>query len=254
MRNVRALLAYDGSAYFGWQRQAGFESVQAELESALLALTGEAVSVHGSGRTDTGVHALGQVASFHVETRLADERLQAALNAHLPDDIAVRALETCADDFHARFSARAKRYVYLTATSRVRPVFGRRHAHWVREPLDVGAMRAALAHLIGEHDFATFAGAGSPRRSSVRTLQHAHVVARRAHLVIAVQGTGFLYNMVRNVAGTLFDVGRGKLAAGELPALLAARDRRLAGPTAPAAGLYLARVLYAERAFAGSQA
>ena len=157
MRNVRALIAYDGSEYYGWQRQSGFESVQEELESALAALTGDAVTVHGSGRTDTGVHALGQVASFHIETRLADERLRDALNAHLPRDVTVQRIETCADDFHARFSARAKRYGYLWVTRRTRPPFGRKYGFWVRQRLDLAAMRDAARRLVGRHDFAAFA-------------------------------------------------------------------------------------------------
>lgn len=251
MRNVRVLIAYDGSRYFGWQRQAGFESVQAELEGALESLTGDAVTVHGSGRTDTGVHALGQVASFHVETRIEDFRLREALNAHLPEDIVIRRLETCADDFHARFSARGKRYAYVLATTRTRPPWGRRHVHWVREPLDLGAMRAALARLLGEHDFKAFASSGSPRHSTVRRLEHGHLIARRERLVLVVQGNGFLYNMVRNLAGTLLDVGRAKLGPDDVSTILASRDRRRAGATAPAAGLYLVRVLYPERAFGG---
>jgi len=249
MRNVRALIAYDGSEYYGWQRQAGFESVQAELESALSVLTGDAISVHGSGRTDTGVHALGQVASFHVDTRLADDRLRNALNAHLPRDMAVRRVETCADDFHARFSARAKRYAYLWVTRRTRPVFGRKYGYWVRSPLDLDAMRRAAAVLRGRHDFAAFATSGSPRQDTVRTLESVHLVARRARLGLVVQGDGFLYNMVRNIAGTLHEVGIGKRDARDVERVLASRDRREAGPTAPPHGLFLVRVLYPEPVF-----
>ncbi len=254
MRNVRALIAYDGSRYFGWQRQAGFESVQEELESALAGLVGDAVTVHGSGRTDAQVHALGQVASFHVDTRLDDFRLREALNAHLPDDVVVRRLETCGDDFHARFSARGKRYAYVIHTSRTRPPWGREHVHWVRERLDLEAMRRALVPLVGEHDFRSFASAGSPRRSTVRQLEHAHLVARQRHVILVVQGTGFLYNMVRNLVGTVLDAGRGKLSAADVAAILAARDRRLAAATAPATGLYLLRVLYREPVFRGADA
>lgn len=252
MRNVRVLVAYDGSCYHGWQRQSGFPSVQEELEGALATLVGEPVSVHGSGRTDTGVHALGQVASFHLETRLDDTTLRNALNAHLPSDVVVRAAETCPDDFHARFSARGKRYAYAVTTAPVRSPFARRRAHSVRGPLDTGAMQRAAAQLLGRHDFRAFAGAGSPRRTTVRSLQHARWIVRRERLVLVVQGDGFLYNMVRNLAGTLLEVGRGKLAPEEVGAILAGRDRRRAGPTAPAHGLYLLRVLYPEPVFAAS--
>ncbi len=251
MRNVRALLAYDGSRFYGWQRQAGFESVQGALEGALLALTGSAVIVHGAGRTDTGVHALGQVASFHVETRLSDERLQFALNHHLAPAVSVRRLETCADDFHARFGARKKRYAYLVATSRFPPPFGRQLCHWERDPLDLEAMRAAARVLCGQHDFSSFAGARSRRENNRRTLYGIRVLARRARIVLVFGADGFLYNMARNLAATLLDVGRGRMDAAQVERILAAKDRRLASATAPAAGLYLLRVAYAEPVFAG---
>jgi tRNA pseudouridine38-40 synthase len=251
MRNCRAQIAYDGSDYFGWQRQDGFRSVQQSLEEALEALVGDKVVVHGAGRTDTGVHALGQVAHFHVDTRLDDDRLRHALNFHLPDGIVLRRLETCRDDFHARFDARGKRYAYRVVTSRFRPPFGRSHAHWVSDPLDRDAMRAGGRALLGEHDFSAFASAGSPRDSHVRTLTHLRLVARRSGFWLVVQGDGFLYNMVRAIAGTLIDAGRGKIASDEVGAILRSRDRGEAGPTAPAAGLYLLAVLYPEPVFAG---
>ena len=251
MRTCRALIAYDGSAFFGWQRQAGFDSVQQAVEEVLAGLAGEPVVVHGAGRTDTGVHALGQVAHFRLDTRLSDDRLRHALNFHLPGAVVVRRLETCRDDFHARFDARAKRYAYRVLTSRFRSPFGRDLAHWVCDPLDLGAMRAAGALLLGEHDFRAFASAGSPRRSSVRTLTHLRLVARRRGFWLVVQGDGFLYNMVRTLAGTLLEVGRGKWPAARVGEILASGDRREAGPTAPPGGLFLASVLYPEPVFPG---
>ncbi len=254
MRNVRVRLAYDGSRFFGWQRQAGFPSVQQAVEEALEALVGERVTVHGAGRTDTGVHALGQVAHFHVATALSDERLPCALNAHLGEGVVVRELETCPDAFHAQRDASSKRYGYLVRTTRFRPPFGRGFCHWVPEPLDLGAMRAAAVHLRGEHDFTALANAGSPRRSNVRELRSVHLVARRHALALFVEGSGFLYNMVRTIAGTLIDVGRGKLAPGDVPDILAGRDRTRAGPTAPAGGLYLLSVRYPEPCFVAPRA
>jgi tRNA pseudouridine38-40 synthase len=251
MRNVRARIAYDGSKFFGWQRQEGFRSVQEALEDALEALLGSRVVVHGAGRTDTGVHALGQVAHFHLDTQLDDDRLRHALNFHVERGVVIDRLETCRDDFHARFDARGKRYVYRVATARFQPAFGGEYTHWVRDPLDLAAMRAAARELVGQHDFAAFATAGSPRENTVRTLKSLRIVARRSYFLVAVQGDGFLYNMVRTIAGTLIDVGRGKLGAREVGEILRSRDRREAGPTAPPSGLYLASVLYREPVFAG---
>lgn len=244
MRNVRIRVAYDGSAFFGWQRQDGFPSVQQSLEEALLALTGSHVTVHGAGRTDTGVHALGQVAHFHVDTAIDDDRLRFALNAHTPRSVVVLRAETCADDFHARFHAVSKRYAYVVATSRFQPPLSQSACHWVRWPLDLARMRAAAALLVGRHDFGAFSNTGSPRSSTVRTVQHLRIVARARGLAIVVQADGFLYNMVRNLTGTLIDVGRGKLDLVDIEAALESRDRERSGPTAPACGLHLISVQY----------
>jgi len=249
MRNVRALIAYDGSKFFGWQRQEGFDSVQQALEEGLEALTGAHVVAHGAGRTDTGVHALGQVASFLIDTPLADDRLRHALNAHLPEGVVVRRLETCSDDFHAQFSARGKRYAYVVCTSRFRLPFAREHTHWVRDPLDLRAMREACARFVGRRDFAALASTGSPRSSTVRTVRSAHLRARRSGFAFVVEGDGFLYNMVRTMAGTLIEVGRGQRSPADVTRLLESLDRTQAGPTAPAGGLYLLSVLYDERPF-----
>jgi len=252
MRNVRIRLSYDGSHFFGWQRQDGFSTVQAALEEGLQALVGGAITVHGSGRTDTGVHALAQVASFHIESELSDERLLHAINAHTPAEVVVDRLETCPDSFHALRSARGKRYIYRVSTARFRPPFGRDHVHWVRGPLDLERMQQASAILAGKHDFTSFANTGSPRRSNVRNLSSLHVLPRREGLLFALQSNGFLYNMVRILVGTLMDVGRGRLEVSDVGRILAGRDRDLAGPTAPAAGLCLVRVIYAETCFGRS--
>lgn len=251
MRNVRIQVAYDGSRFFGWQRQEGFPTVQEALEEAVLASTGERVTVHGAGRTDTGVHALRQVASFHLDTRLADPRLRQALNANLPLTARVRRLETCRDDFHPRFDARSKRYLYLTFTTRSRPPFGHEYAHWMPYALDRDAMRRAARAMVGEHDFRAFAGTGSPRHSTVRRLLDVRLVLRRERVAFVFHGRGFLYNMARILAGTLLDVGRGRLEPDCVTRALADGDRRWVGPTAPAAGLYLLAVRYPEPVFAG---
>jgi tRNA pseudouridine38-40 synthase len=251
LRNIRLRLAYDGSRFFGWQRQSGFASVQEAVEDALEALCGERVCVHGAGRTDTGVHALGQVAHFHADTRLDDHRLLHALNAHLPDGVVAERLETCAADFHAQRDALGKRYFYAIRNSAFPPPFGRDFCHWVRQPLDRAAMRSAAAALRGRHDFSAFANAGSPRHTNVRRIASIRFLERGTMLALFVQGDGFLYNMMRTIAGTLLEVGRGKLEAGAMQAILASRDRERAGPTAPPGGLYLLSVLYADGCLRG---
>ncbi len=245
------LVAYDGSRFFGWQRQDGFETVQQAIEESFEALLSARVVVHGAGRTDTGVHAFGQVAHVRVATDLEDERLRRALNAHLPEGVLIRRLETCPGDFHARFDARGKRYLYLVWTDTDRPPFARAYMHFSRDPLDLGAMRAAAAILRGKKDFSALASAGSPRSSNVRHLRGLRLVARRNRLAILAEGDGFLYNMVRTIAGTLLDVGRGRMAVEDVRAALEARDRRLAGPTAPPQGLYLLGVRYSAPLFRG---
>lgn len=252
MRNVRLQIAYDGSRFFGWQRQDGFTSVQQALEEAITSITRETVTVHGSGRTDTGVHALKQVAHVHVDTRLDDDRLRHALNAYLPVGVVVRRVETCRDDFHARYSAVSKRYMYLAATSRFEPAIGGPYCHWIKEELDFGAMKRAAALLVGRHDFKAFGNAGSPRPTTVRTIHGLRFIARKQRLAFVVQADGFLYNMVRTIAGTLFAVGRGRLSPESIARALASGDREEAGPTAPPNGLYLVSVQYPESIFTGS--
>ncbi len=240
-------IAYEGTRFHGWQQQEGFRTVQQELVRAFAAIDCPGLHVEGAGRTDAGVHAVGQCAHVVMPRAFAPERLLLALNTNLPDDVAVQAVRAAPDGFHARFHARGKRYVYRCLTAAVRPAIGRGLYHWVRRPVDLAAMRAAAACLAGRHDFASFAtNPGYPRRrGTVRTLQHVHLVPHGGGFDLAVQGGGFLYNMVRNVMGSLLEVGYGNHPPGWIADVLAARDRRRAGPTAPPQGLYLVRVLYA---------
>ncbi|MFT4543224.1 MAG: tRNA pseudouridine38-40 synthase [Planctomycetota bacterium] len=251
MRNVRVLCSYNGAEFFGFQRQDGFETVQEALEDAVSAVCRERVVVHGSGRTDRGVHAIGQVASFHCESTIPDNRLRHALNFHLPDSLIVRRLETCADDFHPRFHAVWKRYVYLTLTSRFRLPIGHDFAHWTRLTLDRDAMERAAKLLEGRHDFAAFGNASKSRRTTTRLVRRVRLVARRDRFLIVVDGNGFLYNMVRTIAGTLIKVGQGQMAVEQVAKALETGVRTDAGPTAPANGLYLMRVVYPEPTFVG---
>lgn len=254
MRNVRLQIAYDGAEFHGWQRQDGFVSVQESIEEAAFRVLGEHVTVQGSGRTDTGVHALRQVANFHVATRLTDDRLRHALNAHLASSVVVNRLETCADDFHARFSARAKRYLYVIATTRFTPPWCERYGAWTCQSLDLGAMREASSALVGEHDFRGLSSLGSNPKTTVRTVRNFRWIPRRDRLAFVIEADGFLYNMVRAIAGTLLDVGRGRFGADQVRRVLETGDRGSVGPTAAAGGLYLLRVLYPEPIFAGTGA
>lgn len=244
-------IAYDGSQFFGWQRQDGFETVQECLEDAIASATGERVVVQGSGRTDTGVHALRQVGNCHLASPLTDDRLRHAINAHLPETVVVNRLETCADDFHARFSATGKRYVYVTSTTRFRPAHGRAYSSWSHFVLDFEAMREAGEALVGTHDFGGLCTHAKTRHSTVRTVRDLRWIRRRDRLAFVIEADGFLYNMVRAIAGTLFDVGRGRLGLEHVREALLHQDRSKVGPTAPPEGLYLLRVLYDEPTFVG---
>lgn len=259
MRTLRITLAYDGTAYVGWQRQAAGTSIQGLLEAAIARIEGDAVTVTGAGRTDAGVHALGQVASVTVPSAassIACEAYARALNASLPEDVRVRAVEEAGEDFNARFSARAKTYRYRVTRGGLASPFESRYAWHVTHPLDVEAMRAALDACRGEHDFSAFQSTGTPVRDTVRTLlavsvTEACVTGASAALepvaplvVIELTGTGFLRHMVRAIAGTLVDIGRGRWPPAEMAEILASRDRSRAGPTAPPQGLFLVRVEY----------
>ncbi|MED5367121.1 MAG: tRNA pseudouridine(38-40) synthase TruA [Pseudomonadota bacterium] len=246
MARFKLTLEYDGAPFVGWQRQDNGPSVQAALEDALRALTGRAVDVVGAGRTDAGVHALGQVA--HID--LADERFDArklreALNYHLkPAPIAVLAAAPAPADFHARFSATARAYLYVIVNRRAPLAIDRGRAWQVRQPLDVAAMAAAAEPLLGHHDFTSFRAAQCQAKSPCKTLDRLTVTREGDEIHIEAGARSFLHHQVRNIVGTLKWVGEGKWTAREVAAALAARDRTAAGPTAPADGLYLVSVAY----------
>ncbi len=246
MQNLRLEIAYDGGDYAGWQRQAGAATVQEEIERAVELICQTRTTVHGSGRTDSGVHAFAQTAHLRLDRGPASERLHLALNSVLPEDIRVLSATVMPPEFHARFSARGKRYVYRISTARVLHPLLRRYVHSHGRAVDMAAMRAAAGQLLGTHDFLAFSSnPGVPRkRPTIRTLQALHLLPDRAGFAIWVQGDGFLYNMVRILAGTLLEVGKGKLAPEQVGEILSSRDRRRAGPTLPAHGLALLRALY----------
>lgn len=279
MPTYRLTLEYDGTDFEGWQLQpAPRRTVQGCLADALAQIAGAPVRVRGAGRTDSGVHALGQVASAQLDdTRLDEKELLRALNATLPSDIAVRSLVEVDPDFDPRRGARTKLYRYVIWNHPLRSPLRARTSVWVRWPLDVAAMQEAAEAFVGTHDFASFQAAGSDVVSTVRTLERLSIEAfhsapsatsapvegrsaggdasasgHSGELVLEFEGTGFLRYMVRNIAGTLLEIGRGHRARDEIPEILAAKDRSRAGRTAPAHGLTLVCVRYADEAPAGA--
>lgn len=253
MRSILLTLAYEGTDYAGWQVQPGRRTVQGELEHALAAITGEPNRVIGSGRTDAGVHALGQAAAFQTSSTLAPEVFQRALNALLPRDIAVLQAAEVAPGFHPIRDAIKKRYRYVVRDGPVRDVFARRHSWHYRQRLDADAMGRAAAHLVGTHDFSSFETAGAPRPDSIRTISDISVrrssSSYRDQIILEVEADGFLYNMVRAIVGTLVEVGRGAQSPDWVAEVLAAADRGAAGPTAPPQGLFLVEVKYPDHIY-----
>jgi tRNA pseudouridine38-40 synthase len=245
MMNFKLTIEYDGTAYNGWQRQADAPTVQAELEQALRRMTRSAITLIGAGRTDAGVHALGQVANFRCETRLEPAEIIRGLNSLLPRDIAVHGCCRMPEDFHARFAAKSKRYHYRILNRATRAAVGRDYAWFIHRPLDAGAMRLAAERLIGQQDFKAFESTGSPRAHTRRhVMQAVWVEEADRRLTFQIEADGFLRGMVRNMVGTLVAVGLGKLDPAAIEAILASRDRCRAGITAPARGLFLVEVQY----------
>lgn len=245
VRNFKLTIEYDGSAYFGWQRQKDPNTIQGAIERALHTLTGRDITLTGSGRTDSGVHALGQAASFRTDTHLAPEDIHRALNALLPDDIVILSCEEMPEGFHARFDVVSKCYRYCLLNRPLPSAVGRQYAWHIRKPLDTAAMRKAIVHLEGTHNFKAFEGAGSPRSDSIRQVHQARLVSRNhGRIDFEIEGSGFLRHMVRNIVGTLVDVGLGKITPDDLARIRDGKDRGAAGITAPAHGLFLVRVEY----------
>jgi len=245
MRNIRLLLEYDGTAYHGWQHQKNALSIQEVVETALAKLTGEVIQVHGSGRTDAGVHALGQVANFHTAGHIPLKAFYAGLNSLLPRDLAVLDAAEVPPDFHARKSALSKTYEYRILNRKEPSPLNRRYAWLIRQTLNLEAMAQAAAALPSEHDFSAFkASGGAPSHAVRRVLSAAWHRGDAGHLRFSITANGFLRGMVRSLVGTMVEIGLGKRPPGDLAGLLKSGDRAGAGPTAPAQGLFLVEVLY----------
>ena len=243
---MKLTVAYDGTRFCGWQRQDNGPTIQAALEDAFQPLLGVTPTVHGAGRTDAGVHALGQIASVEAGTPHPAAAILRALNIRLDPDIRVLAVEEMPRGFHARFDAIGKTYRYRLATAAVVSPFAHRYVWHVPQPLDAAAMQLAARALLGRHDFSAFQSTGSEAVDPIRTLNRLDVRRQDDELVVEVHGDGFLRHMVRAIVGTLVDVGAGRRDPASLPALLASRDRGQAGDTAPAQGLTLVSVDYPE--------
>ena len=242
--NIKVVLEYDGSNFAGWQQQARGRTVEAELKGALRSITGKDHVVYGAGRTDAGAHAEGQVASFQTDGRLSPQRLLGALNARLPEDVAVLSAEEVAEDFHARYSARWRRYRYRYLDRPSRAALERGRCWHVRRPLDVGAMAKAARALAGKHDWTSYCSASEPARDRVREMRSATVTRRGDFVELELVAEGFLRGLVRSIAGALAEVGRGERPPEWVGQVLHARDRRKAPRTAPAGGLTLMEVIY----------
>lgn len=244
-KNFKLIIEYDGSRYHGWQRQKNDLSIQGEIEKALKTMTAKRVTVIGAGRTDAGVHAQGQVANFKCDTRLKPEALMNGLNSLLAEDIKIKVCEQVDASFHARYDAKSKIYHYRILNRATPAAIGRQYLWFVRKDLNQEAMRAALAHIIGRHDFKSFEGSGSPRQNSTRQVHSADLITHADGLLIFhIEADGFLRYMVRNIVGTLVDVGLEKRTPQDFKRILDRKDRSQASATAPAQGLTLFRVNY----------
>lgn len=246
MKRVKLIVAYDGTNYQGWQIQKNGRTIEALLDEAISSLTGEEIHVAGASRTDAGVHALGNVAVFDTEARMPAEKFVYALNQRLPEDIRVQDSCQVPVDFHPRYATSVKTYEYRILNREFPLPSCRLNTHFTYRPLDEKRMQQAADYLVGEHDFQSFCAAGAQVRTTIRTIYEACVERQGELLTIRVTGNGFLYNMVRIIAGTLIKVGQGEWEPECIPGILKAADRSKAGPTAPAKGLTLMKIEYPE--------
>ena len=241
---IKLTIAYDGTRYVGWQVQKNGISVQQRVNEAVSDLFGTPIEVIGASRTDSGVHALANVAAFDVETRMPPEKIAYALNQRLPEDIVIQSSEQVEDEFHPRYDALEKTYEYHILGRRHPLPLKRKDCYFYHRPLDADRMRSAAGYLVGEHDFSSFCSAHAQTNTFVRTIYSLSVRTEGEEIILRVTGSGFLYNMVRIIAGTLIEIGAGLREPEELGEILAARDRSKAGPTAPAKGLTLVEIVY----------
>jgi tRNA pseudouridine38-40 synthase len=253
VRNIKLIIAFDGTEYFGWQRQKSDPTIQGIVEEAIAKMTCTPVTLNGAGRTDAGVHAEGMVANFTTDSAIDPTGFLNGLNSILPDAVRLRSVEEVDEAFHARFSAKGKEYEYHFVATDIASPLERLYVARIPASIDLEAMRACMELLVGEHDFSSFEATGSRDlsisggRGAIRTIFHAELVElgeKSGRLKVVLAGDGFLRHMVRNIVGTLFDVGKGRLSLADFESIIAAKDRTGAGATAPANGLLLKKVFY----------
>ncbi len=244
MRNVRLLIEYEGTHYAGWQWQKNDRTVQETLSKAIEHVVQEPIKIYGASRTDAGVHALGQVANFKTTSHISSEKLLHAINFYLPHDITVKNATDVAESFHAQYDAQSKVYQYTLFNDWVRTSLNRNFCYICGIHLDLDKMLAATRYIIGTHDFTSFTTKAWSEKHRIRTVKKLDITKEGKYVYFTIEANGFLYNMVRTMVGTLIEVGRGKITAEHLQDILDARDRKLAGPTAPAKGLCLMKVTY----------
>lgn len=244
MRNIRLVIEYDGKEFNGWQKQTNKLNIQGEIERAIKEITGEDVDLIGSGRTDAGVHALGQVANFKTSSNIPIEKISIALNTKLKRSIRILSAQEVEENFHSRYNCKKKTYRYVINNSENGTAIYRNLEYNFSQKLDMEKMQEAAQYFIGEHDFKGFKASGTSAKSSVRTIYKAEVYKENEKIIIELTGNGFLYNMVRIISGTLIEVGMEKIKPGEITEIIKSGDRQQAGKTLPPQGLYLVKVEY----------
>jgi len=244
MRNIKLIIEYDGKNFGGWQKQPTKLNIQGEIEKAIGEITGEEVELNASGRTDAGVHSLGQTANFKTNSTIDIEKIPVAINSKLKQRIRILSAEEVDDRFHARYSCTGKKYRYIINNSKYGSAIYRDLEYHIPIKLNVEDMKKAIKHFEGEHDFKGFKASGTSSKSSVRTIYTAKVIEEGEKIIIELEGNGFLYNMVRIISGTIVDVGLGKIKPEKIPEIIESKDRTKAGKTLPPQGLYLTEVYY----------
>ena len=244
MRNIKLTIEYDGKDFNGWQKQPNKLNIQGEIERAIEEITGEKVELYGSGRTDAGVHSLGQVANFKTNSKLPIEKVAIAINSKLKKSIRIKKAEEVSENFHSRYNCHKKKYRYIINNSSHGSAIYRGLEYHVSQKLNADEMKKAIKFFEGEHDFKAFKSSGTSSKSSVRTIYNAELKQNGERIIIELTGNGFLYNMVRIISGTLLEVGLGNIKAEDIPNIIESKDRKMAGKTLPPHGLYLVEVMY----------